>query len=111
MMANATPTEIPNEAGLGFVLVELDLAATFCELALSTRNEENKERNARNARKAYNSAIHYLQRISPDGTEQTLINKKFSRFSDLLERLASIPDKRCQLNRASADKGSDKSRY
>jgi hypothetical protein len=41
MIGNATPTEIPNVAGLGFVLVELDLGATFCELALSTQNEEN----------------------------------------------------------------------
>jgi hypothetical protein len=45
MIGNATSIEIPNPAGLGFVLVELDLGATFCELALSTQNKENKERN------------------------------------------------------------------
>jgi hypothetical protein len=87
MKGNATPTEIPNAAGLGFVLVELDLGATFCELALSTQNQENKERNTRNGRKAYDSAIHFLQRLSPDNAEQTLINEKFSRLNELLERL------------------------
>jgi hypothetical protein len=87
MIGNATPTEIPNAAGLGFVLVELDLGATFCELALSTRNEENKERNTRNARKAYDSALHFLQTLSPESAEQALINEKFSRLNELFERL------------------------
>jgi hypothetical protein len=87
MIGNATPTEIPNEAGLSFVLVELDLRATFCELALSTRDYKNKERNTCNARKAYDSAIHFLQRLSPDSAEQTLINEKFSRLNRLLKRL------------------------
>jgi hypothetical protein len=87
MKGNITPTETPNEAGLGFVLVELDLGATFCELALSTQIEEDRERNTRNGRKAYDSAIHYLQRVSPDSTEQKLINEKLSRLNELLERL------------------------
>jgi hypothetical protein len=87
MIRNVTPTEIPNEAELGFVLVELDLGATFCELALSTQNEGNKERNTRNGRKAYDSAIHFLNRLSPDSAEQIIINQKFSRLKGLLERL------------------------
>jgi hypothetical protein len=87
MIGNGTPTEIPNEAGLGFVLIELDLGATFCELALSTQNEENKERNTRNGRKAHDSALHFLQKLSPDSTEQTIINKKFSCLNELLEQL------------------------
>ena len=91
MTRNSTSIEIPNEAGLGFVLVELDLGATFCELALSTQNVENKERNTRNGRKAFDSAIHYLQRVSPDGTEQSFINEKLSRLNELLERLGVTP--------------------
>jgi hypothetical protein len=87
MIRNATPTEIPYEAGLGFVLIELDLGATFCELALSTQNEKNKERNTRNGRKAYDSALHFLQRVSPDSAERALINGKFSHLDELLEQL------------------------
>jgi hypothetical protein len=87
MLGNATPTEISNEAGLGFVLIELDLGATFCTLALSTQNEENKERNTRNGRKAYDSALHFLRRLHPESAEETLINEKFSRLNGLLERL------------------------
>jgi hypothetical protein len=87
MIGNATPTEIPDAAGIGFVLVELDLGATFCELVLSTQNEENKQRNTRNARKAYDSALHYLQRLSPESAEGALINEKFSRLNELFKRL------------------------
>jgi hypothetical protein len=87
MIGNATPTEIPKAAGLGFVLIEFDLGATFCELALSAQNEENKERNTRNARKAYDSALHFLQKLSPESAEQALIDEKFSRLDGLLERL------------------------
>jgi len=87
MIGNGTPTEIPNEAGLGFVLVELDLGATFCELALSTQNVETEERNTRNARKAHHNALNFLQRLSPESAEQTLINEKFSHLNELLEQL------------------------
>ena len=87
MIGNGTPTEIPDVTGIGFVLVELDLGATFCELALSTQNEENKERNARNARKAHDSALHFLQRLSPESAERALINEKFSHLNELLEQL------------------------
>jgi hypothetical protein len=90
-MGNVTP--IHDAAGLDFVLVELDLGATFCEVALSTRDHENKERNARNARKAYDSALYFLQKLSPDAAEQGLINEKFSRLNGLLERLGVISDK------------------
>jgi len=87
MIGNGTPTEIPNEAGLGFVLVELDIGATFCELALSTQNVETEERNTRNALKAHDSAQNFLQRLSPESAEQTLINEKFSHLNELLEQL------------------------
>jgi hypothetical protein len=87
MTGNATSIEVPNAAGLGFVLIELDLGATFCELAWSTQNEENKKRNTRNARKAYDSALHFLHRLSPESDERAVINEKFSRLNDLLERL------------------------
>ena len=90
MIGNVTAIEAYDAAGLDFVLVELDLGATFCEVALSTRNHENKERNARNARKAFDSALYFLQKLSPDAADQGLINEKFSRLNGLLERLGVI---------------------
>jgi hypothetical protein len=84
---NVTSIQINDAAGLDFVLVELDLAATFCEAALSTRVNENKERNARNARKAYDNALYFLQKVNPDAAEQGLLNEKLSRLDRLLERL------------------------
>jgi hypothetical protein len=86
-VGNAKPTEIYDPTGLDFVLVELDLAATFCDLALSTQDQERKERNTSNARKAYDSARHYLQRLSPGSAKQALIHEKVSRLKDSLEQL------------------------
>jgi hypothetical protein len=41
-VGNAKPTGIYDPTSLDFVLVELDLAATFCDLALSTQDQERK---------------------------------------------------------------------
>jgi hypothetical protein len=87
MIRNGTPTEMPDVTGLGFVLVELDLGATFCELALSSQNVDTKERNTRNARRAHDSAVNFLPRLSPENVEQALINQKFSHLNELLEQL------------------------
>ena len=72
---------------LHFVLEELDLGTTYCDVALCANDLGKKERNCRNARKAYDSALHFLQKLSPESDEQSLINEKFSRLNGLLERL------------------------
>src|SRR5689334_17157764 len=63
-------------AAVSLVLSELDLGATFCEVALCTQDEKTKERNIRNARKAYETALRLLQRLSLGSAEQTRFDEK-----------------------------------
>ena len=74
-----------------FVLVELDLGATFCERALCTQDEETKQRNVRNAQKAYNTALDYLPRLSLESAEHQRIEEKVLRLNGLFERLGLNP--------------------
>jgi len=43
-----------------FIVTELDLAITFCEIAITAADDEKAVRNAQNAKRAYNSATHFL---------------------------------------------------
>jgi hypothetical protein len=89
--AKATPRKSQTEARIDFVLAELDLGVTFCQVALSTRDAETKERNIRNARRAYDSALHFLRRISLEGAEEARIEAKALRLKALFERLSLNP--------------------
>jgi hypothetical protein len=91
MRANATLRKRHTAAHIEFVLSELDLGATFCELALSTRNERTKERNIRNARKAYNTALRFLWPLTLGIAEEAVIEEKALRLQALLERLGANP--------------------
>jgi septal ring factor EnvC (AmiA/AmiB activator) len=53
--------------GARFVEVELDLAITFCEVALAADNRKKFERNVAHARSAYKSATRSLDRIRKSG--------------------------------------------
>jgi len=88
---NSTPRKAYAAAHFDFVLSELDLGATFCELALTTRDEETKERNIRNARKAYSTALRFLQRLNREDAEQARIEEKALRLKGLLERFGPSP--------------------
>lgn len=91
MKENATPREARTAVHVDFVLSELDLGATFCEIALSTQDEKTKERNVRNARKAYKTALHLFQRLSLGSAEQAHFEEKALRLKGLFERLGLNP--------------------
>jgi hypothetical protein len=84
---NANPTEIFNAMVLHFVLEELDLGTTFCDVALCANDLGKKERNSRNARRAYESALHFLPRLNLACAEHEVVQAKVSRLNDLLEQL------------------------
>jgi len=88
---NATPRDAHTAVHVDFVLSELDLGATFCEVALSTQDKKTKERNIRNARKAYNTALHLLQRLRLGSAEQARFEEKALRLKALFERLGINP--------------------
>ena len=78
-------------AAVSLVLTELDLGATFCEVALCTQDEKTKERNIRNARKAYETALHLLQRLILGSTEQARFDEKALHLNGLFEQLGLSP--------------------
>lgn len=45
---------------LQFILTELDLTSTFCDVAISTMDKERASRNLKHARQAYESAARFL---------------------------------------------------
>jgi hypothetical protein len=53
--------------GARFVEIELDLAITFCEVALSTDNPNKFKRNLAHARSAYKSATRSLDGMRKNG--------------------------------------------
>jgi hypothetical protein len=78
-------------AAVSLVLSELDLGATFCEVALCTQDEKTKERNIRNALKAYETALHLLQRLSLGSGEQARFDEKALHLKSLFEQLGLNP--------------------
>jgi hypothetical protein len=74
-----------------FVVAELDLAATFCERAVSTQDTATRERNIRNARHAYEAARYFSQRLRLASTELARIKERVSRFQDLFKQLGLNP--------------------
>ena len=71
-----------------FVLTELELAITFCQVSLGTEDIVKAERNAENAKHAYNTAVHFLKgtQLPPDGTHEIEV-----RMEELRPMLAKLP--------------------
>ena len=76
------------EAGrVEFVMTELDVAITFCEVALSTSDPAKKERNIENALKGYETAL----RFSPKPQQSLKNDRQFQRrLGDLKGRLHQL---------------------
>jgi hypothetical protein len=54
------------QTGVEFLLVDLDVAITFMDVAETFRIEEIKHRNHNNARKACDTVLHLLEQVTPD---------------------------------------------
>jgi hypothetical protein len=74
------------------VLSELELGATFCEVALGTQDEKTKERNIRNARNAYETALRLLQRLNLGNADRERFEAKALHLKGLFERLGLNPN-------------------
>jgi hypothetical protein len=67
-----------NQTGVEFVLLDLDVAMTFIDVAAASRIEETTRRNHLNARKAYDGVVHLLKTLTPDAEQRQVINAKLS---------------------------------
>jgi hypothetical protein len=61
-----------------FLLIDLDLALTFMDVANVTGIEETMYRNHANARIAFDSVLRLLKRLKPSTAEQLRIDDKLA---------------------------------
>lgn len=71
-----------------FVIVELDLALTYCRLALSTNNPASVSRNIENAKRALQAALSAERRLDIRPRDKGIIGEKSFRVESLLVELA-----------------------
>ena len=69
--------EQSNQAGIGFLMIELDTALLFLSIADTTRNKENALRNRDNALTAYESVLRYQERVQFDADDRITFDEKF----------------------------------
>jgi hypothetical protein len=68
-----------------FLLVDLDLAMTFMDIAKASRIEETTRRNHDNARKAYNTALRLLEKLKLDAGQRKAIDVKMALLKTRLQ--------------------------
>jgi hypothetical protein len=74
--------------GVEFVIIGLDLAFTFCHLAVCTDDLGRADRNINNARQALQAALTVEKRAVFRRRDKQIINEKVFRVESLLARLA-----------------------
>jgi hypothetical protein len=74
-----------NQTAMQFLLGDLDLALTFIEVAEVSGLQDTKDRNYKNARKAYDTALHLLEKLKPDAGQRQVIDAKLARLKTRLE--------------------------
>jgi hypothetical protein len=68
-----------------FLLVDLDVAMTFMDVADVSRIEETTHRNHNNARKAYDAVLHLMENLKPNLAERQAIGAKVAILKARLE--------------------------
>jgi hypothetical protein len=61
-----------------FLLVDLDIALTFMDVAETTEFRGTAQRNHKNARKAYDMVVSKLREVSPTEAQQSALNQKLA---------------------------------
>jgi len=77
-----------SQTAADFIIVELDLAITFCQIALSTNNPVSANRNTENATFALRAALSPEKRLDIRLRDKRIIDKKRFRAESLLVALA-----------------------
>src|SRR5215467_8701076 len=75
------------EAKYRFILTELDLAITFCDVALSSDDRVRSTRNIENARQAYKSVTHFLEGANFTDKMMIDLHERVARLRNLLRRV------------------------
>jgi len=72
---------------LDFVRIELELADTFCKMALETHSAERKRQLEFNAHRALDEALHTLTKLHLKESEAEAVVKQIEEVKALLEAL------------------------
>ena len=75
------------EAKYRFILTELDLALTFCEMAMTSDDQAKTIRNTENAQRAYLAATHFLASAGFSEEVKADVHQKVARLETTLEKL------------------------
>jgi hypothetical protein len=65
-----------NQIGVEFLLIDLDLAMTFLDIAETSRIKETTRRNHDNARTAYDTVLRLLDKLRPSLAQRQAIDAK-----------------------------------
>ena len=76
-----------DEAKFGFIIAELDLAATFCERARTASDSAEGERNLHHALTAYGTAIRFAKEAELTRERREQIKEKSKRLDVILHSL------------------------
>ena len=76
--------EQSNEAGIGFLMVELDAGLTFMGVAETTASSETAARNRDHAHLAYVTILRYVDRVRFDDDNKAEFEQKFAELKDQL---------------------------
>src|SRR5260370_42295380 len=66
---NDVDREDPNDAGADFISIKLELADTFCKLALESRSPERARQHQLGARRAMDAALNALTKVHMSRTD------------------------------------------
>jgi len=80
-------TTIYKAAKYNFIATELDLALTFCTVALGSDDKAKSRRNAEHAQRAYDSATHFLVDAGFSTELKSTLQEKVVRLRTILRQL------------------------
>jgi hypothetical protein len=78
-----------NNAKYRFILTELDLAITFCDIALSSNGAKSR-RNVENALQAYGAARYFLEDSRFSDRMKVNVEQKLLRLTTLLQQAEQL---------------------
>ena len=72
------------QTAVDFIIVELDLALTFCQVALSTENPASANRNIQNAKRALRAALNAERLLDVRPQDRQIFQQKSLQVESLL---------------------------
>ena len=79
-----------NQGIIEFLLIDLDVALTFMDVAETTEFRSTAERNHRNARSAYDTVIAKLREVTPNDAQQAVLDRKIAELRGRLEGVGQL---------------------